>query len=47
MVAAFERQPELMLLHSDARIIDESEARTADSVLRLADGKLEHAHIGH
>lgn len=34
MVAAFEREPDLMLLHSDARIIDESGARTGATLFR-------------
>lgn len=34
MVAAFEREPELMLLHSDARIIDEAGTRTGATLFR-------------
>lgn len=34
MVAAFEREPDLMLLHSDARIIDEAGARTGATLFR-------------
>jgi glycosyltransferase involved in cell wall biosynthesis len=34
MVAAFERKPEILLLHSDARIIDESGRRTGATLFR-------------